>query len=239
MQKLTNLLTALVDKNIDKIAEEFVNLNLMDSEIDLESFKSDVSDIIDEYYGLPLKQIEMGKIINQVVSIGGKYQVILPRNFVLLIRALGIIEGIGVKLDPEFNIVEASKPFVKKITRRKMSPTYIFNSFVDNLSKAKDSMIILPQKINTLLSKLQSGKLKMKIEQEELKELKAKIDNSSNKISISLITAAIIISSAIILQTDKGPSLFGISVFALIGFLIATLLVVWLLFSIVVSKIFR
>ena len=223
---------------MDRVVEAFIDLSLVDGEIDMESFKADVSDIIDEYYGISLKQIEIGKIINRVVSVGGKYNIILPRNFVLLVKALATIEGIGVKLDPEFNIVEASKPFVKKIARKKMSPTYIFNSFVENLSKAKDSMVILPQKINTLLSKLQSGKLKTKIEPEEFEELESKIDDSSNKVSISLITAAIIISSTIILQIDKGPSLFGISVFALIGFLIAAFLVAWLLFSIIISKIF-
>jgi len=238
MQKLTNLFTAAVDKNVEKIVEAFINLSLVDEEIDMESFKSDVSDIIDEYYGISLKQIEIGKIINRVVSVGGKYHIILPRNFVLLVKALVTIEGIGMKLDPDFNIVEASKPFVKKIARKKMNPTYLFNNFVESLSKAKDSMIILPQKINTILTKLQSGKLKTKIEQEEFEELESKIDDSSSKVSISLITAAIIISSTIILQIDKGPSFFGISVFALIGFLIAAFLGAWLIFSMIISKIF-
>jgi len=239
MQKLTNLFTAFVDKNVDKIVEELTNLSLVDDEIDLESFKSDISDIIEEYYGLPLKEIEIGKIINQIISVGRKYNITLPRNLVLLVKALTTIEGIGVQLDPDFNIVEASKPFVKKIARKKMSLTCLFESFIENLCKTKDSMIILPQKINNLLSKLQSGNLKIKIEQEEFEELKSKIDDSSNKISISLITAAIIISSTIILQIDRGPSLLGISVFALIGFLVAAFLVAWLLFSIIISKIFR
>ena len=238
MQKLTNLFTAAVDKNVEKIVEVFISLSLVDEEIDIESFKSDVSDIIDEYYGISLKQIEIGKIINRIVSVGGKYHIVLPRNFVLLVKALVTIEGIGIKLDPDFNIVEASKPFVKKIARKKMNPTYLFNNFVEGLSKAKDSIIILPQKINTILTKLQSGKLKTKIEQEEFKELESKIDDSSSKVSISLITAAIIIGSTIILQIDKGPSLFGISVFALIGFLIAAFLGAWLVFSMIISKLF-
>ncbi len=238
MQKLNNLFMAAVDKDIDKVIEAFINLSLVDDEIDMESFKADVSDIMEEYYGVSLKQIEIGKIINRIISIGGKYQIVLPRNFVLLVKALATIEGIGMKLDPDFNIVEASKPFVKKIARKKMNPTYLLNNFVESLSKAKDSMIILPQKINSILSKLQSGKLKTKIEQEEFEELESSINDSSSKVSISLITAAIIISSTIILQIDKGPSLFGISVFALIGFLIAAFLGAWLIFSIVISKLF-
>ncbi|MCK4650099.1 AarF/ABC1/UbiB kinase family protein [Candidatus Pacearchaeota archaeon] len=238
MQKLTNLFTATINKDIDKIVEEFVNLSLVGGEIDAESFKSDVSDIVDEYYGISLKKIEMGKMINQIISIGGKYHIIFPANFVLLIKALTTIESIGAKLDPDFNIMEASKPFIKKIAKRKMSPKYIFNNFVENLSKTKDSMIVLPQKINAILNELQSGKLKTKIEQEEFEELESRIDKSSSKISISLITAAIIISSTVILQIDKGPSLFGISIFALIGFSIAAFLIVWLIFSIIISKIF-
>jgi ubiquinone biosynthesis protein len=50
------------------------------------------------------------------------------------------------------------------------------------------------------------------------------MDKVSNRIAFSLIIAALVISSSIIMQTDKGPLFLGFPALGIIGFLIASVL---------------
>jgi ubiquinone biosynthesis protein len=56
------------------------------------------------------------------------------------------------------------------------------------------------------------------------------MDRSINRLSSSLIIAALIVGSSIVMQTGKGPLLFGFPLFAFMGYSIAGVIsLVWLI----------
>jgi ubiquinone biosynthesis protein len=61
------------------------------------------------------------------------------------------------------------------------------------------------------------------------------LDRSANRLSFSMIVAALTVGSSLIIQLDKGPRLWGLPLFGLIGFSLAGLLGLWLVFSIIRS----
>ena len=61
------------------------------------------------------------------------------------------------------------------------------------------------------------------------------IDRSSNRIAFSLIVAATIVGSSMLVQSDIGGKLFGLSTIGVIGFLVAFMLGLRLLISIIRS----
>ncbi|MFQ5825666.1 MAG: hypothetical protein ACE5JB_16635 [bacterium] len=50
------------------------------------------------------------------------------------------------------------------------------------------------------------------------------MDKVSNRIAFSVIIAALVVGSSIIMQTDKGPLFLGFPVLGIIGFLVASFL---------------
>ncbi|NOZ59093.1 MAG: ubiquinone biosynthesis protein UbiB, partial [Euryarchaeota archaeon] len=66
-------------------------------------------------------------------------------------------------------------------------------------------------------------------------ELIYELELMSNRISFALITSAIVVGSALIMQTDKGPSLLGYPLLGILGFLFASVLGTVLLLSILRS----
>ncbi len=62
------------------------------------------------------------------------------------------------------------------------------------------------------------------------------LDRSSNRISFAVVIAALVIGSSLIFQTGVGPTVFGYPVLGLGGFLLASILGVWLLIGIMRSK---
>jgi len=156
----------------------------------------------------------------------------MPLPFVLFGKTIVTLEGVGLEYDPNFKIIEASKPFVEKLVRQRSNPIYIFNNFVRNALKLKRFAEKLPEEAEKALRKIQSGTIKVDIEDTDIKKLSAEIDKSSNRVAYALIIAALLIVGAIMMQISKGPAVFSIPVLALLSFLGAGFLAIMLFFSI-------
>ncbi len=79
---------------------------------------------------------------------------------------------------------------------------------------------------------LKQGKLKATVKIEGLDRLMVTQDQTSNRISFSIIIAALIIGSALIVISKTPPLFYGISLIGIIGFLAATIMGIWLLVAI-------
>ncbi|KAL0483632.1 hypothetical protein AKO1_011499, partial [Acrasis kona] len=80
----------------------------------VEGFKSEMSVLIGKVLVTPVSELEVGVILEQVLTLGRKYKVPVESNFTTLVLGTMIIEGIGKQLDPGLNFVDSSKPFLVK-----------------------------------------------------------------------------------------------------------------------------
>jgi ubiquinone biosynthesis protein len=108
------------------------------------------------------------------------------------------------------------------------------------LSRTADDVVallrVLPPDTKEILSMIRKGKLTMCFEHRGLELLTDELDRSSNRISFAVVIAALVIGSSLIFQTGVGPTVFGYPVLGLGGFLLASILGVWLLIGIMRSK---
>ena len=223
-EKGVDLFIALMERNPDKIINEMLDLGIAPPEIDTRSLKIDIKEMIDRYYNKPLKEIRLGELINQLVEISTKYQIKMPAEFTLLGRSLLTIEGIGLELDPDFNLAEKAKPYVKEIILERKSPQRLFVKFLNDLNELYNLIILIPRQLNKTLKKMEKGTFKLEFQHRGLENLISALDKAANRIAYSLILAAIIIGSSLIMQTDKGPHFMGFPVIGVLGFLIAAIL---------------
>ncbi|PJB29663.1 hypothetical protein CO110_04590, partial [Candidatus Desantisbacteria bacterium CG_4_9_14_3_um_filter_40_11] len=93
----------------------------------------------------------------------------------------------------------------------------------------------LPQEIDLLLKKLQSGRLKIEFEHQGLGDLIKEFDQVSNRLSFAMIVAATIIASSLMVQANIGPFVLGLPLLGLIGFIISGVLGMFLLVLIIIS----
>jgi ubiquinone biosynthesis protein len=86
-----------------------------------------------------------------------------------------------------------------------------------------------------LLAKLNRGEMKIEFEHKGLDNFIIELDRASNRLSFSLIIAAIIIGSSLIIRIDKGPKLFDYPLLGIAGYVVAGLLGLWLVVAILRS----
>jgi ubiquinone biosynthesis protein len=66
------------------------------------------------------------------------------------------------------------------------------------------------------------------IELAHLKRVGDQIDRAANRLAMSLVIAALIIGSSIVMNVQGGPTLFGLPLFGFLGFSGAVLGALWL-----------
>jgi ubiquinone biosynthesis protein len=158
-------------------------------------------------------------------------------DFVLFGKTVITLEGIGLRYNPDFKLIEQTKPLLTKIVRKKFYPQNIKKSFMKTASIYKDLLSILPESTLEILQKLRKGEISIDLEDTDIKNLTAEMEHSTGNLSIGMIIAALIVGSALIMQIDTKFKYADIPVISLIGFIIAIILTIWLLHETVFSKI--
>ncbi len=231
---------ALVEHDFDRLVQEYVNMGFVSEEtVDIEKFlreiKEEIVEFLEPYYGMAAGQIDLAAYIDRLTQLSIRYRLRMPQNLYLVNKALLTLEGLLRQLDPDFNFIEIARPYVARLMRRRRDPRRIFRTAQRNIEDIYDAVTVLPKQIKSAFRKLLRGDIRVKVEHLDMGRLITDLDRSSNRLAFSIITAAIIVASSIIIHAGLGPRLFGLPVFGLIGYLFAALLGLWILIGILRS----
>lgn len=221
-ENLAELIIYFVENSVKGMINQLIYMGIISENIDIKSFKYELTDLMYRYYGIGLNEMHGG--MNDLISLMTKYKIQLPSEFVLLARGVGMLEDVGEKLDPNFNPVNAFKPMAQRVIRKKVSPLKMVDFLKDNLFEAEHLMKTLPRNISKTLYKLEEGKITLELQHKDLERI-------SNKISTALILAALLIGSSLIMQTDKGILILGFPFLGIIGFIISMMLGLFMVLS--------
>ncbi|MCX6355796.1 MAG: AarF/UbiB family protein [Candidatus Aureabacteria bacterium] len=235
LEELAGMLLAIAEWDAAKAAHHLLRLRTSEEEIDEESFKSDLAYIIEGYSGRPLKEINLGHILNETISIASRYQLKMPPDLVLLGKAVVNMEGVGRILDPEFDMIAVAREYARGYILSKLRPAQIKWKIEEMAGDLFGLLRELPGDLQLMLRKAAKGRFKLEFQHRGLDTFIAEMDKSSNRLSFGLIVAALIIGSSLVTLSDKGPHILGLPLFGLAGFLLAGLLGLWLIFGILKS----
>jgi ubiquinone biosynthesis protein len=235
VRAFTDMLMALVSQDTDALVDAYLRLSTTSENIDLRAIKKDVLIFLEKYYALPVEKISFGQSLQELIGISLKYGIQLPPDFVVLARTFFGAEGLARTLNPQLNLVEAARPVAEKILRRRYDPRVIAKNFWRQLKIMERFAVNLPSQLHDLMQKLLQGRLKIEFQHEGLETLTHNIDRASNRLSFSMIVAALIIGSSLLLTANRGPIWNHLSILGLLGFLVAGVLGLWLIIAILRS----
>ncbi len=232
---LTDILYAIVNRDMDEMVSLLLFAGDISDSMDSTGLKRDLSSFIDGYYELPLKEIEVGRMLMEFIEIITLYSIRIQPDLMLLIKSLVLVESMGRSLNPAFDMVEHLKPFIEKALRQKYSPRCVSRDMNKMLLAYLNLARNLPRDLKSFINRVNRNKFKIDLEHRGLDKFTADFDRSINRLSISLILAAMIIGSSIIMHTDKGPQLLEFPVLAFTGYIVAGLIGLWLVYAIIRS----
>ena len=144
-------------------------------------------------------------------------------------KVLVTLDGLGKRLDPDFDFVSLARPFVSKVRTRRLRGWLDRESLLELAEDTGRLARALPAEAYDLLKKAGSGRLKLRLDLEELGDVVREIDRSVNRLAFAVVIAGILIGSSFVTREGAGPSFLGLPILGLAGFSVAVVLGLWFL----------
>jgi ubiquinone biosynthesis protein len=229
--QIVDLLVALAQHDEQGMLEVLLEWT-EDSDVDEARLYRDVSELAADYEFRPLKDIRLGELLVAVTAIMRAHSIVMPSDLTLLFKTLITLEGLGLKLDPDFHMTDQVEPFLKRVIRQRYRPSTLLKRGRRGLHDVVSLMSGLPRDAARLLKEARRGRLKIDLDVKRLDHFGYQLDRSTNRLTIGILTAALIIGSSIVMTVQGGPTLFGLPLFGLLGFMIAFFNSIWIVLSI-------
>ncbi|CAK8997448.1 Probable protein kinase UbiB (Ubiquinone biosynthesis protein UbiB) [Durusdinium trenchii] len=230
-EQLVDLFLAIVRNNVDRATAVVLEMGNPAQSVETVMLRADIQDFIETYYGVQLEQLRIGPLLSDFVNILASHGLRCPADLMLLIRAIVTLEGVGRKLDPEFNLAAELAPFIERVVRQRYDPKRIAERAIADIRELYNATHDLPLHLGKTLQKLSEDDLRIHLEHQGLDKLITEFDRSSNRIVIGMITSAILLASAMVIRVTAGGSLW----ITVPAFVLSSLLGVWLIIGILRS----
>jgi ubiquinone biosynthesis protein len=232
---LASLIIALMRHNTDSMMRAINRLGLIDPDMDAQKLRNDLNRLREEYADVPFSQISLGQALNDLFSTAQKHRISLPSDIVMLGKALLTLEGVIENLDPELSIIKLAEPFGRKLVKERFSTRRIRGKLLGGAAELAETLVELPAQVRHLASVISKGKLKLEVTVPELEMLLRRLDQISNRLSFSIVLLAFsIIMVGLIIGSSlahRSTLLWNVPAIE-IGFVVALLMVAFLLYSI-------
>jgi len=202
------------------------------TQVDEALFASDIGELMFAYEHVPLKNISISQLIGDIMALIRDHSILLPPDLALLFKALITLEGLGRQLNPDFLLIDHLTPFVERLVRARYRPASLLQRGKRTLGETFAMVSGLPRDLARLGKDMRHGKFSVNLDLKRLDNFGRQLDRSANRLTMGIVTGALIIGSSIVMTVNAGPRLFGLPFFGLFGFTVALFNSLWLIISI-------
>lgn len=191
-----------------------------------EQLVGEAEDFMQQYYGVPLDQLNIPQIINQATDVLREHDIALPPDIAMLSKACITLEGFGRLLYPQFDLMQEAENLIKVWGKERYKPKTLVRklglrafNYVDSLFDDEDVVAAAEQAPSL------SGIDRPLVERLAKRQERLKYRHSQLMVAVSFL-----LSSCLLMQLPEGPHLWGMHVVGIVFFLGSVASVYWLLF---------
>lgn len=230
---LAEMLVAVSRRRDDDLLKGVLALSENGDEIkDQAELGRDLSDFVDKYAYLPLDKLKVNEILNDLLKLLTVHGIVLPPEISTLVKVLAMLEGTGVALDPEFQVLEEIKPFAEKLILEKYDPKRIATDMTHTSAELYRLLRDLPDEARELIKVVKKAELKINFSSAGLKLLMRAFDKDANRLAYALIVSSLLLASSILLLAHVPPVYHEVSLMGLVGLVVSGAMGLWLLIAI-------
>ena len=227
---LVKLYIASVRMDAERIVDQLIHMGAATAYVNRADLKRSISRLLHKYRGLPLKEIRAQEVVNDIMPVAYRFHLRLPSDLWLLGKTLGMMEGVGLQLDPDFDMFAVSQPFADRLMRELWMPSTWGPELYGSLQAWGDFIQVMPRAGSKLLHGLESGKVPLDMTFDVQKPVMERFDRALTRLALSVILGSFILALAwLISSAPASPIVMGL---VAMGFLTAMGLGLWFIISV-------
>jgi len=178
--------------------------------------------------------MNISSLVNDFFYLLRKHNLRFPPHLSSLMRALMVVEGTGMMLDPHFTVVPYLEKSLERVFAQRLRWERLSYKVSDYLFDWQKLLVDFPDKAQGLLEDASIGRVRFQLESEDLRSLNRRLDRVSNRLSLSVILGSLLIGSSLIYISSPRPGAMGI--LGILGFGIAAVLGIFLVIEMLRSR---
>ena len=191
-------------RDASSLVTQFQKAGLISRDIDVGPVRRLVRLMLKEALTPPFSPNIIEKLSGDLYELVYETPFQLPVDLIFVMRALSTFEGVGRMLDPGFNLVSITKPYlIKLMTSNNQTPNDLINQFGRQVGELGSKAVGIPKRIDESLERLEQGDLQLQIRMGESDRQFKKMFTAQKSLGHSILIGSLTIASALLVTNNK------------------------------------
>jgi predicted unusual protein kinase regulating ubiquinone biosynthesis (AarF/ABC1/UbiB family) len=234
--RLLKLLFAAVDGRGEDVANEGISISTRLEDFDEERYQREVGQLVAQYAARSGgRTVSEGRLVLDLTRIATACGLRTPPELSLLGKTLLNLESICDALDPDMDAKDIVRDHLEDVMRQRLRRSLSPAGLAGELIEVEGLIREAPRKVGNLLTLLSENRLQVRIDGLDDSKLMENMQKIANRITVGLIIAALLVASALMMRVDTGNRLFGYPAVAIVMFMVAALLGLFVVGSVLLT----
>lgn len=224
MRLFRNAIRAVVNQDVESVKNIIMTMGVCPAHIDQIRLSSDIEEMLTKYIQMSLINMDLGKILEEVIGLAKAHHISLPRGMTMLGRGILTLEGVLKVVSPDINLMSILSTHLSGDLLGDVDLRKEVGKLLLNLKNSGQKAAILPSQISDALSKFSRGQSKLNVEITGSEKPLSEIDHMVKRIVKGVLSASLLLGSSILCGNAIAPAWLGIPILAWFGFALGIIL---------------
>lgn len=194
---IANMFLALANEDYERLASEYIDLSSPSKGIDRDRFSAELRRLLSPYFGLNLKNVNIGKLLIDSAGIAFRHELFLPSELLLFFKSIVTIEGLGKSFKEDFDLLPFVYDFSSEIVKLKYDPSAVAADLGLFSREISSLLRVLPYELKSYLRKVNHPDYSQPIEIQQLDELRSTYLQSAHVLFYGMVAGSLVLSGTI------------------------------------------
>ena len=199
---------------------------------DYPALLADLDVIVKEFGTVDLAELDIAAMLTALTQMAQRHGIEVPSTVTTVGRALVTLEGLLDEFIPDVNMIQIISDHIASSTSKKDFAKDETKSLALESHQALHSLLAAANELKVASRMLTRGQLRVNMEMVGSQEPIHLLANMVNRLTMALIVVGLFIGSSIVYYAGIKPVIFGIPIVGFLGYVIAFVLSVWIVFDI-------
>lgn len=191
-EKFAAFFIAFTERDPAALADALIDLSVTRGSVDEDALRIGLTSFVGRYSGRPLSELHFSQMATDLLRMVREQRLQLPGPVSLVIKVLMMIEGIGVQLDPDFDLNAVLTRYARRLTREQLSLEALLRRMGSATADAGALLVEAPGRVRRLLAQVDRNGLEVHLRAAELDPLVGRAERIGNRLVAGMIVAALI-----------------------------------------------
>ncbi|MGD1906170.1 MAG: ABC1 kinase family protein [Leptolyngbyaceae cyanobacterium] len=201
-ERLMITFMGVAQRDADMVVTSLVDLGALEAVDDMGPVRRSIQYILDNFMDQPFEEQSVSAISDDLYEIAYDQPFRFPATFTFVMRAFSTLEGVGKGLDPDFNFMEAAKPFAAQLMANGNSSNpgdTLLGELSRQAAQVGSTAFGLPRRLEDTLDKLDRGDIRVRVRSIETDRILRRVGGVNMATNYTLLVGAFMLSATILL----------------------------------------